>query len=581
MSEGTPEAFAIDALDVLLDPTVRAELERRYWHPIEALTTIEVLTADERFFADPGRHFGLFSDHGVVHVRDVAVRSAALIRQVNGVLVAGRDESRLSFMAAFVVAAAYLHDIGMVDTSPHGRRVHADYAAQEPFQLRFDDLADRLWKHDGSLLRDRIEQVSVVQQRPVDGETVLRELLSLALCHSKSAVPAALLDDRGALATRLRRSIFTSLSALAERDRTTSTAPIGPAVRFYDEPLTDSYRWLEGTSRLERELADDAIDALRVLRAADALRQRGTTLRTTSGFEVFVDASTGYSVFGLRCADRSKVIYLRVGNMLSSGEANVADAHVTPAGDLRIAFHRGSFSNAAASGFAATAAATVVADIAADVLLSFDAATPAVGLSPPMVLTGEARLELVRPTDHPTFAATVLADLCERFPAMATRAVIVEDDDDEPPPAEPSWRERGEPVHSGSALADLLLRQLEQSGLRTERIDRNAAFEGIRRISVARGETVITAGCAASFVLVPMEEGLAVVSLGGYRRQPGRPWVPVGVTGVIRGAERNSVIVAERALDVILIPGATFAEHWFHPFDEVEVREIAQRLHRD
>jgi hypothetical protein len=32
---------------------------------------------------------------------------------------------------------------------------------------------------------------------------------------------------------------------------------------------------------------------------------------------------------------------------------------------------------------------------------------------------------------------------------------------------------------------------------------------------------------------------------------------------------------------VILIPGATFAEHWFHPFDEVDVREIAQRLRRD
>lgn len=577
MIGGTSEVFTIDALDTFLDPAVRAELERRYWHPIEALTTAEVLTEDERFFADPGRHFGLFSDHGAVHVRDVAMRSAALVRQVNGVLVAERDETRLAFMATFVVAAAYLHDIGMVDTSPTGRQVHADYAAQEPFQLRFDDLADRLWWQEGGVLRDRIEQVLRVEGHPIAGTTILREVLSLALCHSKSAVPAALLDDRAALATRLRRSIFTSLSALAERDSVATGPPVGPALRFYDEPLADSYRWLEGTHPVQRELADDVVDALRVLRAADALRQRGTTLRTTAGFEVFVDASTGYSVFGLRCADRTKIMYLRVGNVLSSGEANVADADVTLAGDLRIAFHRGSFSHTTATEFATMAAATVVADIAADVLVSFDADTPAIGLVPPAVLAGEARLQLVRPADDPAFARAVLNSLSERFPVIAMRVVIV-DDDEAPPLAEPPWLERGEPVPSASALADRLLRRLEQGGLRTERINRDAAFEGVRRIPVAQGETVITAGRAASFVLVPMEEGLAVLSLGGYGQQPGRPWVPVGVTGVIRGAERNSAIVAERALDVILIPGETFADHWFHPFDEFEVREIAARL---
>ena len=45
-----------------------------------------------------------------------------------------------------------------------------------------------------------------------------------------------------------------------------------------------------------RALADDAIDAVRLVRAADALRQRGTTLRTSAGYEIFIDTDSGDAV---------------------------------------------------------------------------------------------------------------------------------------------------------------------------------------------------------------------------------------------------------------------------------------------
>jgi hypothetical protein len=35
---------------------------------------------------------------------------------------------------------------------------------------------------------------------------------------------------------------------------------------------------------------------------------------------------------------------------------------------------------------------------------------------------------------------------------------------------------------------------------------------------------------------------------------------------VIRRAERNSEIVAERDVDVIIIPGATYVRSWLRPF---------------
>ena len=46
---------------------------------------------DPAFLADPGRHPAMFADHGVVHVRDVAIGLVRLLDTINGVLLARRD----------------------------------------------------------------------------------------------------------------------------------------------------------------------------------------------------------------------------------------------------------------------------------------------------------------------------------------------------------------------------------------------------------------------------------------------------------------------------------------------------------
>jgi hypothetical protein len=51
--------------------------------------------------------------------------------------------------------------------------------------------------------------------------------------------------------------------------------------------------------------------------------------------------------------------------------------------------------------------------------------------------------------------------------------------------------------------------------------------------------------------------------------------VPVGTTGVIRRAERNSEVVAERTVDVIVIPGELYAREWLRP---LRVDELLARL---
>jgi hypothetical protein len=49
----------------------------------------------------------------------------------------------------------------------------------------------------------------------------------------------------------------------------------------------------------------------------------------------------------------------------------------------------------------------------------------------------------------------------------------------------------------------------------------------------------------------------------------------VGTTGVIRRAERNSEIVAERDVEVIMIPGELYARAWLRP---LRAQDLAARL---
>jgi hypothetical protein len=87
------EGGRIAELDAHLPRPVRTYVEEHLWRPIEAQATLEVLSDDPSFLADPGHHPAIFADHGVVHVRDVTIGLIRLLDTVNGVL-------RLSILGA-------------------------------------------------------------------------------------------------------------------------------------------------------------------------------------------------------------------------------------------------------------------------------------------------------------------------------------------------------------------------------------------------------------------------------------------------------------------------------------------------
>jgi hypothetical protein len=166
-----------------------------------------------------GRHVGLYSDHGVVHVRNVAEQLLAVLTQQHGVLLMQRPLPRLERMKGYGVLVAYLHDIGMIDFSDYGRTMHPEFASQAVFDPALADLVQTIWaQNSGNLpwyLLNLADQ-GLLAQPPM---LVLRELLAMSLCHSKSKVPVAVLNRPEQLRARLIESISTSLPALFHTQR--------------------------------------------------------------------------------------------------------------------------------------------------------------------------------------------------------------------------------------------------------------------------------------------------------------------------------------------------------------------------
>jgi hypothetical protein len=404
-------------------------------------------------------------------------------------------------------------------------------------------------------------------------------MLSMSVAHSKSAVPPDVLDDRVAFRRLLQRMIFTSLDdhrAATHLPRAMDTSPI-PAdanTDSYDDP-SQSFGWLTAQSGPHAELADDVVDVLRALRAADVLRQRGTALRTSGGFEVCMDAETARAVCTLRPATGDAAYVIIYDDRRGAGEANISAAFVTPQGHLRIAFHRGGFGSEEAARLAAASVADVINDIQADVIPSFGGVSVGGGLTTPTRSIDDVLIQLERPEDRPAFADDVLAAVAAIDPLLARRLTTVADTEGAAP-AEQRRFFAAEPVDGAGPEADELLRRMAEHGVRTEGFDRAAAFAEACRATIRAGEVLVVPGSSPSFVYVPTGPGLVVRPAGGYAPSPLPPWVPVGTTGVIRRAERNSEIVAEREVDVIMIPGELYARAWLRP---LRVDELAARLH--
>ena len=566
---------SLGTIDRYLSADVRSILEERFWRLVEEGATLEAVTDDVSLVSAPESHPALFADHGVVHARDVAARVVDLAAAVDGLLLPERPADRREFVVGLGVMHGYLHDVGMHDPTPAGRRIHAVRAAKVPFSGEMDDVLSHWSEGDSEVVR-RVVAVNAVSPFRVPLDVVLRELASLAAAHSKSSVRAAVLGDPSALRGVLQNAVLVDVEhhrRAAGPSVDLSQLQLGENARWYDDPARDAYAWLDSPEPAHMAIAEDAIDAARLVRAADALRQRGTTLRTAAGYEIFIDAETGQAVFALRTSAGHRLFLVRANSPLSAGEANLRTAVVSPNGNLRVSFHRGRFSSPAAAASACESTARVVADIGADVLGAFECRRPSADLPAPAFDPSSMLVELERPADDPSFAEMVGAAVARRDLSLGERVVVVADLENASS-AERARYHRGRPIAGDDDEAGEILATLGAHGMKVAATDRGSAFEDVRRVPIDAGETLVEAGSWPAFVYVPIKCGLRVQNLGGYGEVDVSAWIPIGVTGVVRRAERNSTVIATESGEVLMIPGELFVREWFRPYEQGEIANV-------
>ncbi len=592
-----------DDLDRWLSPQTREAIEHRYYAEINKRARLETLSQDPNFLAAlraGEAHVGLFSDHGIVHARDVARQIVTVLERAHGLLIPRRPAWRFASMQGYGVLLAYLHDIGMIDFSAFGRAMHPEYAAQAVLSAEMDDLVAALWHENSGNLAWRLTRLAQAGALAAEPQTVLRELLAMSIGHSKSKIPIDLLNDRPALRHRLLTVAGADLRVLhhqqradrarqrlyaarqegdevaaerwsaalvaAEREELAARAApehsrrrLGDDAPGVDAQSDSAFAWLVSSHPEVRALADDAIDTVRALRAADSLRQRGLVLKTSGGYEMFISRITGRAVYSLQASD-GRLYLLEVPDLLSAGEAILAGSELDGNGDLRIAFHRGAFDTPAATDYAVAVTAGIVDDIIQDAVVSFQRAPdePVAGLKP----AAEMRILLEETDDSAGFVARVRQRLITDKPWLSERVRLA------PSLREVSERERalylaGTPITWDRPTRQQFLDRLALSGQRCEGIDVDRAFADVRLVRLRPGEVVIDAGAPAAFVYIPLGEGLRIVPLGGYDTIAARAWSPLGTTGVIRGAARNATVIADVVLEIMMIPKGVYMREWY------------------
>ncbi|MBI4781257.1 MAG: cyclic nucleotide-binding domain-containing protein [Oscillatoriophycideae cyanobacterium NC_groundwater_1537_Pr4_S-0.65um_50_18] len=604
--------------DIKLPEAFTTYIEQTYYGQVTEQSKLEAVVRDPAFLKNPLKHVALFSDHGILHGRDIASKITRVIQQIQGLLIPSRTSNRLEFMLGYGALLAYLHDIGMKNFSAFGRAMHPEFAAQLMFTTEFDPWIDLLWQNNAGNVAWRLLNLAA-QGAIQEPQRVLREMLALSMAHSKTKVPIACLNNLPLLQQTMQTCVGTELHYLyqqqqvaiaekklaqqqaqrqsaAEGDRGSEKLEQAKAalaefvaassgdpdaadrwrnpdlLRYYDRYEQTAFSWLTAADPAVQLLTLDVIDTVRALRCADALRQRGTSFTTSAGYEVFVCQETANAIYALRSRDRDRLFLLEGKDPISAGEANMANSNLDQEGNLRLAFTRGTFSTPEATRWAAFSAAVVIQDIQADVIVSFRRPEPAQALDPGETYTKreqDMQILVEGVDDNPAFADLICQELSQLNPELTPRIkavtslqnVDLKQVERYLGGTQPPWGIT-EKLH--------LLDHVVKTGQKVDPIDLEVAFAETRLITVKAGEVLIERGVLSGFVYIPLQAGLMNVT----ERQAALPWVQIGDVEVIRGAIASVQVVAEQTVELLMIPKQIYMRHWYVSYDTDEFTQM-------
>jgi hypothetical protein len=564
-----------------LSVSVREHIEQSYYARVNKQAKLEHLIRNPLFMRSTATHPAFYSDHGVVHVRDVAKQILRVLQIINGVLIPQRSAQQMeSFLYGYGVALAYLHDIGMSDLSPFGRAMHPEFATQSIFDGSLDSLVETMWNDNCGNIAWHLTQLFNAGALRQDPQIVFRELLAMSVGHSKSKIPVTVLDDSAALRTQMQSVISHNLRHLFSKQQIAKGEPLPEDFSFDGKPPKylskfyfnfehESFAWLTDESEGARKLVRDVTDTLRALRCADAFRQRGTVEKTSGGYEIYASQKTGNCVVALRL-DGNKLYLLELpDNPDGAGESNIASSEFNPQGDLRISFHRGSFDNQQAQNRSAYCTAHVIHDVLRDTVDSFWRPMPL----PSIKSHNDIQILLESTDDDPHFVELVQEQLCRLSPQVSDQIQIV------PSLRNVSESERARYVEAKELDWDaqqlqFVLDKIKSAGQKLTSFDPVEGLKHVRLADLRAGEKLIEAGTPSAFVYIPLGDGLRIIPMGGYQSFSVAAWMPLGTTGVIRGDIRNADIVAEQAVSLLILPKEVYLRYWYVPYSPSELNRI-------
>lgn len=597
---------AILQLDVHIPISIREKYEKKFYAEISKKALLDTAVKDPNFLELLTKHIALYSDHGVVHMRDVAQRTVQVLDLINGILIPARSSSRMQFMKGYGIMVAYLHDIGMNDFSLFGRTMHPEFAAQYVYHSDFDDTLKELWDANCANMAQRLSGLKQSGQLEQDPNIVLREAMALSVCHSKTSIPEHIFSNPIALRKAIMHIVSNDLQLLyaeklleasrqnltaAEKASSRSIIEILEAIKngeqelkrlkeisaasnfqqFYTDFNNKAFGWLISPQPGVRELVEDVVDTIRILRCADALRQRGTTIKTSAGYQIFLSRQTGRAIFALKKGNMQ--FLLEDDCLIPVGEANIAVSEFTASGDLRISFHQGDFSTPEALSMAVKATAFILNDIQKDVIGSFyRSVEEETKLKKQIKLANEIQILIEGVDENPRFASLVAEELFQITPSTRSSIKIV------PSLQYAASLERDLYLGARDLNWDLATRQAILSkiaalGHRADKIDAESAFNSVREIVVYAGQVLIQEGSQSGFCYIPMTSGLMGIPAGGYEAFEVHPWIPLGATSVIRGAPRNATITALSRVLLLMIPKEVYLKYWHFTYSPDEFRQ--------
>ncbi len=564
-----------------LSASVRDRIEQSFYGRVNEQAKLENLIRNPSFMEDAAKHPAFFSDHGRVHVRDVAKQILRVLQTINGVLIPRRTEQQMElFLYGYGVALAYLHDIGMSDLSTFGRAMHPEFAAQSMFDGSLDDALTTMWNDNCGNIPWHLSQLYKAGVLKRDPQIIFRELLAMSIGHSKSKTPVTVLDDPAVLRKHMQATLSHNLRHLFNQQQLAKGKSLPDDFSFDEDPPTylgrffvdfesEAFDWLTDESAEAKQLVSDVTDTLRALRCADAFRQRGTVEKTSGGYEIYASQKTGNCVIALRLGGDRLFLMELPDNPDGAGESNIASSEFNADGNLRISFHRGLFENQAAQQRSAYCTAYVIHDFLRDTVDSFWRAK----LIPNVKTAKQIQILLESTDDDPRFAELVQAQLDQLNAKVSDQVQIV------PSLRNVSESERARYLEAQELDWDMAQRQsvldkINQAGQKLTSLDTVAGFKHIMFIELQAGEKLIEAGAPSSFVYFPLGDGLKIIPLGGYQSFSVAAWMPLGTTGVIRGDIRNADIVAEQGVSLLMIPKEVYLRYWYVPYSPAELKDI-------